>query len=70
MKVMVNELTVELFEGARVRNALLKYFTLENLDRALLTDDLDVEDIYGHLLDFDAPLTDGQSITFRFPESL
>lgn len=70
MKVTVNDLTFELFEGARVKNALLKYFIAENLDKDDINDDLEVEDAYGHLLDLDAPLKEGQSITFRFPESL
>ena len=70
MKVTVNELTVELFEGARVKNALLKYFIAEDLDKAAINDDLEVEDAYGHLLDLDAPLEEDQCITFRFPESL
>ena len=63
MKVKVNRRTLELFEGARVKNALLRYFTVKKLDRQLI-DSVEVKDAYGHEVDHDAPLTDGQKITF------
>ena len=64
MKVRVNTRTLQLFEGACVKNALLRYFTVKKLDKQLI-DGIEVHDAYGHLLDHDAPLSDGQQITFE-----
>lgn len=64
MKVKVNTRTLTLFEGARVQNALLRYFTVKKLDKRLI-DTVEVHDSYGHLIDHDAPLSDGQIITFE-----
>ena len=66
MKIKVNRRTLELFEGAKVQNALQRYFTVKKLDRKLM-DRLEVHDVYGHVLDYDAPLTDGQQISFELP---
>jgi hypothetical protein len=66
MKVTVNTLTFSLFEGARVRNALLRYFAKKKLDKELI-DDIVVHDDYDHELDHDAPLSDGQHIAFEEP---
>lgn len=67
MKVKVNRRTLDLFEGARVQNALLRYFTVKKLDKQLISD-LTVRDAYGHELGHDAPLSDGQQITFDLPQ--
>jgi len=64
MKVKVNTRTLQLFEGACVKNALLRYFSVKKLDKQLI-DDLEVYDAYGHVIDHDAPLKDGQQITFE-----
>lgn len=64
MKVKVNTRTLVLFEGARVKNALLRYFTVKKLDKRLI-DTVEVHDIFGHVLDHDAPLSDGKQITFE-----
>ena len=64
MKVRVNARTLQLFEGACVKNALLRYFTVKKLDKQLING-IEVHDAYGHLLDHDAPLSDGQQITFE-----
>ena len=64
MKVKVNTRTLQLFEGACVKNALLRYFTVKKLDKQLI-DDLEVNDATGHVIDHDAPLRDGQQITFE-----
>lgn len=63
MKVKVNTRTLQLFDGACVKNALLRYFTVKKLDKQLI-DGLEVYDATGHLIDHDAPLRDGQQITF------
>ena len=67
MKVKVNRRTLELFEGARVENALLRYFTVKKLDKKLI-DQVEVHDAYGHVIGHDAPLSDGQKITFEHPQ--
>lgn len=64
MKVKVNTRTLRLFEGAKVRNALLRYFTVKKLDKKFINDVIPF-DAFGHELDFDAPLSDGQHITFQ-----
>ncbi len=64
MKVKVNTRTLVLFEGARVKNALLRYFTVKKLDKRLI-DTVEVHDSFGHVLDHDAPLSDGKQITFE-----
>ena len=62
MKVKVNTRTLQLFDGACVKNVLLRYFTVKKLDKQLI-DEAQVYDEAGHMLDHDAPLTDGQHIT-------
>ena len=69
MKVKVNTLTFSLFEGARVRNALLRYFAKKKLDKDLI-DAIVVHDDYDHELDHDALLSDGQHIAFEEPHPL
>lgn len=64
MKVKVNTRTLVLFEGAQVKNALLRYFTVKKLDKRLI-DTVEVHDSFGHVLDHDAPLSDGKQITFE-----
>jgi len=68
MKVKANRRTLSLFEGAKVRNALLRYFTVKKLDKRLI-DKVEVYDAYGHQLDHDAPLSDGQKIVFQDPKA-
>ncbi|MBQ8097031.1 MAG: hypothetical protein IJ243_08110 [Prevotella sp.] len=68
MKVRVNKRTLSLFEGAKVGNALLRYFTVKKLDKRLI-DMVEVHDAFGHVLDHDAPLSDGQQIVFDEPKA-
>lgn len=63
MKIRVNTRTLHLFDGACVKNALLRYFTVKKLDKQFI-DGLEVHDSTGHVIDHDAPLGDGQQITF------
>ena len=64
MKVKVNRRTIELFEGARVRDALLRYFALRKMDLKLV-DTVKVTDALGHQTGLDAPLKDGQVIKYK-----
>lgn len=68
MKVKVNTRTLQLFDGACVKNALLRYFSVKKLDKQLI-DNVEVHDAMDHVIDHDAPLHDGQHITFEIPES-
>lgn len=61
MKIKVNRTTIEVYDGANVRHALLKYFLKRQLSAALITR-AKVYDEMGHPIDFDTPLSDGQII--------
>ena len=64
MKVKVNRRTIDLFEGACVKHALLKYF-IERKRSAAHIDSLEVRDATGELLDHDAPVNVNPQISFR-----
>lgn len=64
MEIFVNNTPVRVFKGAKARHALLKYFSMNLMDKSL-SEDMEIYDAYGHLIDMDAPLADGQSITFE-----
>jgi len=64
MKLKVNRKTIEIFEGALVRHALLRYFAVKGLD-VRLVDTLKVTDRCGHEIDLDAPASQHSAITFR-----
>ncbi|MBO4660174.1 MAG: hypothetical protein J5610_01780 [Prevotella sp.] len=67
MRVKVNRRTIEIFEGAIVKNALWRYFVVKKLPLAQI-DVLAVYDADGHEIDLDAPLHDGQHIIFKLPK--
>jgi hypothetical protein len=64
MKLKVNRKTIEIFEGALVRHALLRYFAVKGLD-VRQVDTLTVTDRWGHEIDLDAPASQHSTITFR-----
>lgn len=64
MKIKVNRKTISIFEGARVRQALLRYFTIKKMDLSLV-EKAQVFDAYDHPTDLDAPLSEGQTIKFK-----
>ena len=64
MRVKVNRRYVEVFEGAKVKHALLRYFVVKDLDREKIAS-VEVFDAWGHLIDHDAPLTENQKIKFK-----
>jgi hypothetical protein len=68
MEVKVNDRTLELFEGANVRNALQRYFSAEELDRVLMRRTI-VYDDKGHELDNDAPLHEGMQLIAELPKN-
>ena len=67
MKVKLNRRTIQVFEGAQVKHALLKYFTEKKLNKDFI-DQTEVHDAEGHVIDHDAPLTENQKITFEEPQ--
>ena len=64
MKVKVNRTEVEIFEGARARHAVLQYFAQRHISTSKLAG-VKVYDIYGHLIDLDAPLHDNDHIKLK-----
>lgn len=64
MTITINQQTVEVFDGAQVKHALLRYFVANNLDKSEISN-VEILDRYGHLLDHDAPLSNGQSLSFN-----
>ena len=69
MNVKVNRKTVSVFEGAKARHALLRYFAVKKLPLSLV-DEVSVFDSYGHETDLDAPLREGQTIKFKTKTNL
>lgn len=61
MKVKVNRMTVDVFEGALVKHALLRYFIRKKLDVSGV-DEVETRDAYGHIIDHDAPLSEGMIV--------
>ena len=64
MKLKVNRKTIEIFEGALVRHALLRYFAVKGLD-VRQVEDLKVTDRLGHEIDLDAPASQHSAIRFK-----
>lgn len=63
MTININQQSIELFEGAQVRHALLRYFVQNNLDKSEIGR-VEILDKYGHVLDLDAPLSNMQCLSF------
>ena len=61
MNVKVNRTTIEIFEGAKVKDAVVNYMARRCVSKSRL-DKAKVFDIYGHPIDIDAPLNDGDAI--------
>ena len=64
MRVKVNRRTIEIFEGAVVKNALWRYFVVRKIPLSQI-DVVEVHDADSHEIDLDAPLHDGQHIIFK-----
>lgn len=69
MKLKVNRKTIEVFEGAEVRDALLSYFAWKRLDVSIV-DTLTVYDGCGHEIDLSAPASQHEVIKFKLPTPL
>lgn len=64
MKVRVNRRNVEIFDGARVRDAVLRYLVLRKMDVSLIKQ-AELYDAYGHTIGADAPLAEGKVIKVK-----
>ena len=69
MKLKINRKTVEVFEGAQVRHALLSYFALKGMDVRQVKS-LTVFDRWGHEIDLDAPASQHEAIKFKLPKTI
>ena len=68
MKLKVNRKNIEVFEGALVRHALLRYFVWKGWDIRFI-DHLTVYDRWGHEIDLDAPASQHEQIKFKLPQT-
>ena len=68
MKVNVMGKEIVLCYGASVRDALLRYFTKFDIRRDVI-ESVTAKDQWENVLDLDAPVSDGQNITFSLGES-
>ncbi len=64
MTVTVNNQEIRIFNGATAKHAILRYLLRNKLD-VKKVDNLVIKDKYGHQIDGDAPLSNGQTITFK-----
>ena len=64
MNVQVNRTVIEIFEGAQVQHAVLRYLVRRRLSKSLLTQGR-IFDAWGHEIGLDAPLHEGQTIKFK-----
>ncbi len=64
MKVKVNGKELEVFDGAKVRHAVLRYVANEGADLSELKNVV-VMDAFGHEIDLDAPLSQNGEIEFK-----
>ena len=62
MHAKVNQISVELFEGATVEDAARRYLATKGLPQSLLWR-MKVQDAHGHLTDFHAPLQQNPDIS-------
>lgn len=61
MTVTVNNCKIRIFRGATVGDVLLRYAVRKRLKLSVV-ESLEVTDVWDHLLDHQAPLTDRQVI--------
>ena len=61
MNVKVNRTMIEIFDGAKVKDVVVNYMTRRSVSKSRL-DKVKVFDVYGHPIDIDAPLNDGDAI--------
>jgi hypothetical protein len=67
MKVFINTKEIRIFQGARIRDAVLA--CSPRLLHMVLAGKLTVHDRFGNLTELDGPLTEGQRLTLRRVQS-
>ena len=67
MKLKVSRTTIELFEGAEIRHALISYLTRRRMSLKFL-EQLEVTDVWGHEIDLDAPASAFTQIRLKFKD--
>ena len=65
MRLKINRVIVEVFEGAEVRHALLMYLARRRMSMKLI-DQLTVCDVWDHEIDLDAPVSEHKEIRIKF----
>ena len=65
MKLKINRVIIEVFEGADIRHALLMYLTRRQMS-VKLVEKLAVYDVWGHEIDQGAPVSQHREIRIRF----
>ena len=64
MRLKVNRKTIDVFEGAQVRHAILSYFALKGMDVSQV-ESLIVYDRWGHEIDLGAPASQYDAVRFK-----
>ncbi len=67
MRIKVNNQEVVIFQGATVKDALLKSFSRDDIDKALINS-VEAYDQWGHEIGLDSPLKPDQTITYQFKQ--
>lgn len=67
MNVRVNGQEVAVFQGATVRDAVLRHFAKADIDKGLISR-VEVFDKWGHSIGSDATLADQQEITYKIKD--
>ncbi len=67
MRIKVNNHEVVIFQGATVKDALLKSFSRDDIDKALINS-VEAYDQWGHEIGLDSPLKPDQTITYQFKQ--
>jgi len=65
MKLKVNRTTIEVFEGAEIRQALLTYLARRRMSLKFI-DQLEVFDVWGHEIDQGAPVSQYSQVKLKF----
>lgn len=64
MNIKVNSKDIRIFRGATAKDAVMRYLTTNKMDPALAKQVV-INDQWNHEIDIDAPLKEGQVITFE-----
>ena len=68
MRLKINRVIVDVFEGAEIQHALLMYLTRRRMSTKLI-DQLAVYDIWGHEIDQQAPVSEHREIRIRLKDT-